>query len=80
MIVINTSCSGICNRIYVRQKFLNNALTPNGALAGIIWKFAGRTGGGGDSDSPIKTAKCSFLRTNMQCGFIKIIKMKRGVK
>ena len=27
----------------------------------------------GDSDSPIKTAKCRFLRTNMQCGFIKVI-------
>ena len=35
-------------------------------------------GGGGGSDSPIKTAKCSFLRTNMQCGFIKVIRMKRG--
>ena len=33
---------------------------------------------GGDSDSPIKTAKCSFLRTNMQCGFIKVIRMRRG--
>ena len=33
---------------------------------------------GGDSDSPIKTAKCSFLRINMQCGFIQVIRMKRG--
>ena len=27
IIVINTSCSGVCYRIYARQKFLNNALT-----------------------------------------------------
>ena len=33
---------------------------------------------GGDSISPIKTPKCSFLRTDMQCGFIKILRMKRG--
>ena len=32
----------------------------------------------GDNDLAIKTAKCSFLRTNMQCGFIKVIRMKRG--
>ena len=32
----------------------------------------------GDSISPIKTPKCSFLRTNMQCGFIKVVSMKRG--
>ena len=30
----------------------------------------------GDSISPIKTPKCSFF--NMQCGFIKVIRMKRG--
>ena len=33
IIVINTSCSGVCYRIYARQKFLNNALAPNDALA-----------------------------------------------
>ena len=33
IIVINTSCSGVCYRIYARQNFLNNALAPNGALA-----------------------------------------------
>ena len=32
----------------------------------------------GDSISPIKAPKCSFLRTNMQCGYIKVIRMKRG--
>ena len=32
----------------------------------------------GDSDSPIKTPKCSLLRTNMQCGFIKVIRIERG--
>ena len=32
----------------------------------------------GNSDSPIKTAKCSFLRTDMQYGFIKVIRIKRG--
>ena len=32
IIVINTSCSGVCYRIYARQNFLNNAL-------GIIWNF-----------------------------------------
>ena len=37
IIVINTSCSGVCYRIYARQKFFNNALAP--ALFGI---FAGR--------------------------------------
>ena len=26
IIVINTSCSGVCYRIYTQQKFLNNAL------------------------------------------------------
>ena len=31
----------------------------------------------GDNISPIKTLKCSFLRINMQCGFIKVIRMKR---
>ena len=41
IIVINTSCSGVCYRIYARQKFLNNALTPNGALA-LFGIFAGR--------------------------------------
>ena len=33
IIVINTSCSGVCYRIYAWQKFLNNALAPLGALA-----------------------------------------------
>ena len=33
---------------------------------------------GGDSISPIKTPKYSFVRTNMQCGFIKVVRMKRG--
>ena len=33
IIVINTSCSGVCYRIYARQKFLNNALEPDDALA-----------------------------------------------
>ena len=41
IIVINTSCSGVCYRIYARQKFLNNALMPNGALA-LFGIFAGR--------------------------------------
>ena len=41
IIVINTSCSGICYRIYARQKFLNNALAPNGTLA-LFGIFAGR--------------------------------------
>ena len=41
IIVINTSCSGVCYRIYARQKFLNNALAPNGALA-LFGIFAGR--------------------------------------
>ena len=40
VIVINTSCSGICYRIYARQKFFNNALEPNGALA-LFGIFAG---------------------------------------
>ena len=30
IIVINTSCLGVCYRIYARQKFLNNALAPDG--------------------------------------------------
>ena len=37
IIVINTSCSGVCYRIYARHNFLNNALAL--ALFGI---FAGR--------------------------------------
>ena len=41
IIVINTSCSGVCYRIYARQKFFNNALAPNGALA-LFGIFAGR--------------------------------------
>ena len=41
IIVINTSCSGICYRIYARQKFLDNALAPNGALV-LFGIFAGR--------------------------------------
>ena len=41
IIVINTSCLGVCYRIYTRQKFLNNALMPNGALA-LFEIFAGR--------------------------------------
>ena len=41
IIVINTSCSGVCYRIYAWQKFLNNALAPNGALA-LFGIFAGR--------------------------------------
>ena len=41
IIVINTSCSSICYRIYARQKFLYNALAPNGALA-LFGIFAGR--------------------------------------
>ena len=41
IIVINTSCSGVCYRIYARQNFLNNALAPNGALA-LFGIFAGR--------------------------------------
>ena len=40
IIVINTSCSGVCYRIYARQKFFNNALAPNGALA-LFGIFAG---------------------------------------
>ena len=33
----------------------------------------------GDSISPIKTPKCSLLRTiNMHCHQIKVIRMKRG--
>ena len=40
IIVINTSCSGVCYRIYARQKFLNNTLAPNGALA-LFEIFAG---------------------------------------
>ena len=32
----------------------------------------------GDSISPIKTPRYSFLRTNMQCGFIKVMRMKIG--
>ena len=31
--LISTSCSGICYRIYARQKFLYNAHAPDGALA-----------------------------------------------
>ena len=41
IIVINTSCSGVCYRIYARQNFLNNALAPNSALA-LFGIFAGR--------------------------------------
>ena len=41
IIVINTSYSGVCYRIYAQQKFLNNALTPNNALA-LFGIFAGR--------------------------------------
>ena len=41
VIVINTSCSSVCYRIYGRQSFLNNALAPNGALA-LFGIFAGR--------------------------------------
>ena len=41
IIVINTSCSGVCYRIYAWQNFLNNALAPNGALA-LFGIFAGR--------------------------------------
>ena len=41
IIVINTSCSGVCYRIYAWQKFFNNALAPNGALA-LFGIFAGR--------------------------------------
>ena len=41
IIVINTSCSGVCYRIYARQNFLNNALAPNDALA-LFGIFAGR--------------------------------------
>ena len=41
IIVINTSCSGVCYRIYARQKFFNNALAPYGALA-LFGIFAGR--------------------------------------
>ena len=41
IIVIYTSCSGVCYRIYARQKFFNNALAPNGALA-LFGIFAGR--------------------------------------
>ena len=33
IIVINTSCLGICYAIYARQKFFHNALRPNGARA-----------------------------------------------
>ena len=40
IIVINTSCSGVCYRIYARQKFLNNALAPNGAVV-LFGIFAG---------------------------------------
>ena len=41
IIVINTSCSGVCYRIYARQRFFNNALAPDGALA-LFGIFAGR--------------------------------------
>ena len=41
IIEINTSCSGVCYRIYARQKFFNNALAPYGALA-LFVIFAGR--------------------------------------
>ena len=41
IIVIKTSCSGICYRIYTRQKILNNTLAPDGALA-LFEIFAGR--------------------------------------
>ena len=41
IIVINTSCSGVCYRIYARQKFFNNVLGPYGALA-LFGIFAGR--------------------------------------
>ena len=41
IIVINTSCSGVCYRIYARQKFFNNVLAPDGALA-LFGIFAGR--------------------------------------
>ena len=41
IIVITTSCSGVCYRIYARQKFLNNGHTPDGALA-LFEIFAGR--------------------------------------
>ena len=41
IIVINTSCSGVCYRMYARQKFFNNALVPHGALA-LFGIFAGR--------------------------------------
>ena len=41
IIVINTSCSGVCYRIYTRQKFFNNALAPDGTLA-LFGIFAGR--------------------------------------
>ena len=34
------SCSGICYSIYARQKFLHNALAPEGALA-LFEIFAG---------------------------------------
>ena len=40
IIVINTSCSGVCYRIYARQKFFTNALAPDGALA-LFGIFAG---------------------------------------
>ena len=33
IIVINTSCSGICFAIYAWQKFFHNALAPNDARA-----------------------------------------------
>ena len=33
IIVINTSCLGICYTIYAWQKFFHNALMLNGALA-----------------------------------------------
>ena len=38
IIVINTSCSGVCYRIYARQKF---QIMPDGALA-LFGIFAGR--------------------------------------
>ena len=41
IVVINTSCLGVCCRIYARQKFFNNTLAPNGALA-LFGIFAGR--------------------------------------
>ena len=59
----------LCNSAQVKHKIITYTLN----IFLLIFKLT--------TISPLLqggTAKCSFLRTNMQCGFIKVIRMKRG--